>query len=242
MSCGERTPRGARCRPQARGGRLHERFSAGARRHRWRPSPGRADRGAAPRVGSSPSAADCPPIRPTKAPVMTSSRPSRSLSLRRADRPYRFTPPDGGSSLGLISTRYLVFGPVVRFRLARGDSGDLTGLEPSRPRRRTRRLPGTMADRLVPRPGGGPLRRHRLQWLRRRRGARPDPYRQTLAVLRRAPDRFWRRQLFRHLLRRDADRGGAQPADQRPLRSGFGSAIHGRRSRRSAVTSTAIST
>ncbi len=51
------------------------------------------------------------------------------LGLRRADKLYRFTPPDGGTSLGLISTRYVVFGPVVRFRLARGDTGNLAGLD-----------------------------------------------------------------------------------------------------------------
>lgn len=55
--------------------------------------------------------------------------PVPTFILRRADRPYRFTPPDGGSSLGLLSTRHFVIGPVVRFRLPRGDSGGLAGLD-----------------------------------------------------------------------------------------------------------------
>ncbi|MGI9170480.1 MAG: MipA/OmpV family protein [Caulobacteraceae bacterium] len=56
-------------------------------------------------------------------------RPLPSLRIRRASAPYRFVPPDGGSSLALISSRYIVVGPMVRFRLARGDSGKLAGLD-----------------------------------------------------------------------------------------------------------------
>ncbi|MEO8926957.1 MAG: MipA/OmpV family protein [Caulobacteraceae bacterium] len=55
--------------------------------------------------------------------------PSPMLSVRRADSPDRFEPPDGGSSLALISNRYVVAGPLVRFRLSRGDTGKLTGLD-----------------------------------------------------------------------------------------------------------------
>lgn len=55
--------------------------------------------------------------------------PTPMFSLRRADSVYRFTPPDDGSSLALLANRYVDFGPVVRFRYARGDSGDLAGLD-----------------------------------------------------------------------------------------------------------------
>lgn len=55
--------------------------------------------------------------------------PSPTFSLRRADSVYRFTPPDDGSSLSLLSSRYLDFGPVARFRYERGDQGQLTGLD-----------------------------------------------------------------------------------------------------------------
>src|SRR5580704_15002087 len=47
-------------------------------------------------------------------------RPSASFNIRRADKPYRFTPPDDGSTLALIASRYIDFGPVVRFRYDRG--------------------------------------------------------------------------------------------------------------------------
>ncbi len=55
--------------------------------------------------------------------------PLPKLSIRRADSPDRFEPPDNGSSLALISNRYIVAGPLVRFRLSRGDTGKLTGLD-----------------------------------------------------------------------------------------------------------------
>ena len=54
--------------------------------------------------------------------------PSPTFSLRRADSVYRFTPPDDGSSLSLLSSRYIDFGPVARFRYSRGNEGQLTGL------------------------------------------------------------------------------------------------------------------
>jgi outer membrane scaffolding protein for murein synthesis (MipA/OmpV family) len=56
-------------------------------------------------------------------------RPSVSFSVRRADRPYRFTPPDDGSSIALIASKYLDFGPVVRFRYDRDDTGRLRGFD-----------------------------------------------------------------------------------------------------------------
>lgn len=54
--------------------------------------------------------------------------PSPTFSLRRADSLYRFTPPDDGSSLSLLANRYIDIGPVLRTRFARGNSGELTGL------------------------------------------------------------------------------------------------------------------
>jgi outer membrane protein len=54
--------------------------------------------------------------------------PSPTLSARRADRPYRFTPGDGGTTFALIDTDHFVFGPMARFRYRRGDEGSLTGL------------------------------------------------------------------------------------------------------------------
>jgi MipA family protein len=56
--------------------------------------------------------------------------PAPMLSIRRASSPNRFEPPDGGTSIALIDTRYIVAGPLVRFRLNRGDTGKLTGLDP----------------------------------------------------------------------------------------------------------------
>lgn len=56
-------------------------------------------------------------------------RPAAIFSIRRADHPYRFTPPDGGSSIGLLSTRYIVAGPTVRFQYSRPDTGALTGFD-----------------------------------------------------------------------------------------------------------------
>ena len=56
--------------------------------------------------------------------------PSPTFSLRRADSPDRFSPPDDGSSLALLSTQYITLGPVARFRYARGDQGHLTGMKP----------------------------------------------------------------------------------------------------------------
>lgn len=55
--------------------------------------------------------------------------PSPMLSIKRADSPDRFEPPDGGSSLALIANRYVVAGPLIRFRLRRGDTDKLTGLD-----------------------------------------------------------------------------------------------------------------
>ncbi len=55
--------------------------------------------------------------------------PSPSFSLRRAGSPYRFEPPDGGTTLALLSTRWITLGPMARFRYARGDSGKLTGMD-----------------------------------------------------------------------------------------------------------------
>jgi outer membrane scaffolding protein for murein synthesis (MipA/OmpV family) len=54
-------------------------------------------------------------------------RPSFAFNLRKTNHPYRFSPPDGGNSVALISTRYVVAGPVVRFRYSRDDTGRLEG-------------------------------------------------------------------------------------------------------------------
>ncbi len=56
-------------------------------------------------------------------------QPLLTFNLHRADAPYRFLPPDGGSTIALISTRHFVFGPIVRFRYPRGDTKHLLGLD-----------------------------------------------------------------------------------------------------------------
>jgi outer membrane scaffolding protein for murein synthesis (MipA/OmpV family) len=55
--------------------------------------------------------------------------PSATFNVRPADRPYRFTPPDGGSTLALIATRFIDFGPMLRLRYERSDTGRLQGLD-----------------------------------------------------------------------------------------------------------------
>ena len=52
---------------------------------------------------------------------------SPNISIRHADRPRRFTPPDGGNTIAVVSTRRIDFGPMVRTRYARGDTGELQG-------------------------------------------------------------------------------------------------------------------
>jgi outer membrane scaffolding protein for murein synthesis (MipA/OmpV family) len=54
-------------------------------------------------------------------------RPSLIFSARRADRPFRFTPPDDGGSLTLFASKHFDFGPVLNFRNGRGDTGKLVG-------------------------------------------------------------------------------------------------------------------
>jgi outer membrane scaffolding protein for murein synthesis (MipA/OmpV family) len=56
-------------------------------------------------------------------------RPVPTLSARRADRPYRFVPPDGGTTFSLVDTEHVVFGPMARFQYGRGNEGSLTGLK-----------------------------------------------------------------------------------------------------------------
>ena len=56
-------------------------------------------------------------------------QPLLTFNIHRADAPYRFLPPDGGSTIALISSRYFVFGPIVRFRYPRGDTKHLLGLD-----------------------------------------------------------------------------------------------------------------
>ena len=50
------------------------------------------------------------------------------LVVRPADKPYRFTPPDGAAALALIDSQYIVAGPVLRFRGSRSDDGKFAGL------------------------------------------------------------------------------------------------------------------
>lgn len=54
-------------------------------------------------------------------------RPSFIFNARRADRPYRFTPPDDGGSVALFASKHFDFGPVLWFRYGRGDTGALKG-------------------------------------------------------------------------------------------------------------------
>jgi MipA family protein len=56
-------------------------------------------------------------------------RPSLVFNVRRADKPFRFTPPDDGGSLSLISSKHFDFGPVLNFRSGRGDTGRLQGFD-----------------------------------------------------------------------------------------------------------------
>jgi MipA family protein len=56
-------------------------------------------------------------------------RPAFSFSVRSADRPYRFTPPDAGISFSLIDNDRFELGPMVRFRSKRKNTGVLTGLD-----------------------------------------------------------------------------------------------------------------
>jgi MipA family protein len=51
-----------------------------------------------------------------------------TFNVRPADRPYRFTPPDGGTTFALIDTDHFVLGPMARFRYKREDSKELKGL------------------------------------------------------------------------------------------------------------------
>jgi len=54
-------------------------------------------------------------------------RPSLVFNVRRADKPFRFTPPDDGGALALFSSKHFDFGPVLNFRNGRGDTGRLQG-------------------------------------------------------------------------------------------------------------------
>lgn len=55
-------------------------------------------------------------------------RAAPTLSIRPADRPYRFSPSDGGASIALIDTEHFSLGPIVRFRYKRDAVRDLAGL------------------------------------------------------------------------------------------------------------------
>src|SRR5690349_4411656 len=49
----------------------------------------------------------------------TKVRASPTFSIQPANRPWRFTPPDGGTSFALVSSKHLEFGPIARFRYSR---------------------------------------------------------------------------------------------------------------------------
>lgn len=55
------------------------------------------------------------------------ARPSPTINLRPADRPYRFSPPDGGATVALFDTDHFSIGPVVRIRYNREITGKLAG-------------------------------------------------------------------------------------------------------------------
>ncbi len=59
----------------------------------------------------------------------TQIRPTLSFNARRADKPYRFTPPDDGSSLNLFSSQHLDLGPVINIRDGRNDTRRLVGFQ-----------------------------------------------------------------------------------------------------------------
>lgn len=56
--------------------------------------------------------------------------PHPTLTIRRANRPYRFVPPDGGSTIGLLDRDWITAGPVLRLRYRRDDKNEFTGLNP----------------------------------------------------------------------------------------------------------------
>lgn len=56
-------------------------------------------------------------------------RPSVVFSIRRADAPWRFTPPDDGGAFALFAGRHFDLGPVLKFRYSRGNTGRLTGFD-----------------------------------------------------------------------------------------------------------------
>ncbi len=55
-------------------------------------------------------------------------RPAAIFNVRPEDRPYRFTPPDGGTTFALFDSDHFSIGPMARFRYKRKSTGDLTGL------------------------------------------------------------------------------------------------------------------
>ena len=59
----------------------------------------------------------------------TQIRPTLSFSARRANTPYRFTPPDDGGTLTLFTSKHFDFGPVLNIRDGRDDTGKLVGFQ-----------------------------------------------------------------------------------------------------------------
>ncbi len=55
--------------------------------------------------------------------------PAPTFDLRPASAPQRFNPPDGGTTVTVLSTKYFEIGPMARFRYDRGDSGEFSGFK-----------------------------------------------------------------------------------------------------------------
>lgn len=56
--------------------------------------------------------------------------PHPTLAIRRADRPYRYVPLDGGGTVALLDTDWIVAGPMLRLRYRRDDKAAFAGLNP----------------------------------------------------------------------------------------------------------------
>ncbi len=141
-------------------------------------------------------------------------RPTPTFSLVPADRPYRFTPSDSGTTFALIDSRYVAFGPMARFQYGRGDRGSLAGLD----RVHWAAEPGAFLDLWPTRwfRAHGELRRGVIghAGLVSDVGADLVYQGQALGLLRRPAMGVRRQGLFPALFRRDAPGGGAQSGDR----------------------------
>lgn len=55
-------------------------------------------------------------------------QPALVVDVRPRGAPDRFVPPDGGTTVAILSNRFIELGPLVRFREERKPTGELTGL------------------------------------------------------------------------------------------------------------------